>query len=152
MVSMGYVRRTECQEFALKSDRFTVLAIDDSKLIRENVRKLLLDIGVPNVMEAENGAEAVELLSRIGVDLIISDWAMPEMTGQELLEWVRSNPKTMTLPFVMLTAEGDQERVLAAMKAGVNNYIVKPFSPGILYRKIRQFLPPDIQYNDKFDN
>ncbi len=130
----------------MSSRDFTVLTVDDSKLIRQNVRKILLDIHIPDILEAEDGQEATEIISRRRVDLIISDWTMPRMNGQELLEWVRSNPGTLTTPFIMLTAEGDQQRVLAALKGGVNNYIVKPFKPDILYRKIRQFLPPENQH------
>lgn len=125
----------------MKHNTFTVLTVDDARLIRRNVANLLGELDVSRVLEAGNGREAIAILRQHRVDLIISDWTMPEMNGQELLEWVRANEDTQKTPFIMLTAEGDQERVIAALKAGVTNYIIKPFTSETLYKKIRQFLP-----------
>ena len=129
------------------ADQFSVLAVDDSKMIRYHIRNMLNDIKVDNIFEASDGREALNMLEIINVDLIISDWNMPGLTGQELLEQVRLNEKTKKTPFIMLTAEGEQEKVLHAIQAGVTNYIVKPFTAQILYKKIRPFLPPKILAN-----
>ncbi|MFH1139931.1 MAG: response regulator [Pseudomonadota bacterium] len=124
---------------------YTVLTVDDSRLIRRNVRSMLTEIKVKNILEAANGEEAITVLKANKVDLIISDWNMPNMNGQELLEFVRKNPATTSVPFIMLTAEGDKEKVLAALQAGVTNYIVKPFTAETLYKKLRKYLPRDLQ-------
>ena len=129
---------------------FTVLTVDDSRLIRHNVRSMLSEIKVPRILEASNGQEALKVLKANTVDLIISDWNMPSMNGQEFLEFVRKNPATQKIPFIMLTAEGDKEKVLAALQAGVTNYIVKPFTAQTLYKKLKKYLPSHLRSNASF--
>jgi two-component system chemotaxis response regulator CheY len=120
---------------------FTVLTADDAKVIRQMVKNVLKSCGITNILEAINGEEALRLVQSHKVDLIISDWNMPKVTGQEFLEAVRADEKTKHIPFVMLTAEADKTKVVTAISAGVSNYVVKPFTVDNLHKKIRQFLP-----------
>lgn len=131
-------------------DQFTVLTVDDSRLIRTNVRRMLDSLGVRNILEAADGLEALALLDRERIDLIISDWNMPEMTGHQLLKAVRANQVTKHLPFIMLTAEGEKDKVVAALQAGVTNYIVKPFTQETLFSKIKKHLPEALRKQGQF--
>ena len=124
---------------------FTVLTVDDSKLIRTNVRQMLDRLGIPHILEASDGRQALALLDRERIDLIISDWNMPEMTGHELLKAVRANQVIKHIPFIMLTAEGEKDKVVAALKSGVTNYIVKPFTQDTLFGKIKKHLPAHLR-------
>ncbi|MBX2811636.1 MAG: response regulator [Myxococcales bacterium] len=114
-----------------------ILSVDDFSTMRRIVKNLLKQIGYHNVEEAENGEVALELIKENRYDLIISDWNMPVKTGIELLRDVRSNPALKDIPFLMVTAEAEKENVLEAMEAGVNNYILKPFTAKILEDKMR---------------
>jgi two-component system, chemotaxis family, chemotaxis protein CheY len=118
----------------------TVLVVDDFATIRRITRSILKDLGFGNIVDAEDGTVAVSILSFQKVDLIISDWNMPNMTGLDLLKWVRSNSETQNIPFLMVTAENQRENVIAALKAKVSQYIVKPFTAAILAEKLKQIL------------
>ncbi|MBB3809448.1 two-component system chemotaxis response regulator CheY [Pseudochelatococcus contaminans] len=100
------------------------------------IRNLLKQLGFQDVDDAADGSEALTKLAQRKYGLIISDWNMEPMTGYELLKQVRGNPEMETLPFIMVTAEAKSENVVAAKKAGVNNYIVKPFNAQTLKDKI----------------
>ncbi|MBW7950854.1 MAG: response regulator, partial [Pseudorhodoplanes sp.] len=100
------------------------------------IRNLLRQLGFENVDEASDGSSALERLREKKYGLIISDWNMEPMTGYDLLKEVRSDPELKTTPFIMVTAESKTENVIAAKKAGVNNYIVKPFNAQTLKTKI----------------
>lgn len=113
-----------------------VLVVDDFNTMRKIVRNGLKQIGFTNVTEAEDGAKALEKLSAGEFKLIISDWNMPNMMGIDLLKAVRADEKLKELPFLMITAEGKKENVLEAAKAGVSNYIVKPFTAEALQEKL----------------
>ncbi len=120
----------------------TVLVVDDFSTMRRIVRNILRDLDFRNILEAENGAAAVDILKAQKVDLIVSDWNMPKMNGLELLKHVRANESTKDLPFLMVTAESQKENVVEAVKAKVSNYIVKPFTAATLSEKLAKILPP----------
>jgi two-component system chemotaxis response regulator CheY len=115
-----------------------VLVVDDFATMRKIVRNVLKQIGFDNILEAEDGQLALQVLKNEDIGLVVTDWNMPNMTGLELLEKIRGNPKTAKLPVLMVTAEGLKENVVAAAKAGVNNYVVKPFTADILQEKLEQ--------------
>ncbi|MDQ0506703.1 response regulator [Xanthobacter agilis] len=113
-----------------------VLVVDDYKTMVRIIRNLLKQIGFEDVDEASDGAEALTRLKERNYGLVISDWNMEPMTGYELLKQVRSDDALSSIPFIMITAEAKSENVIAAKKAGVNNYIVKPFNAQTLKGKI----------------
>jgi two-component system, chemotaxis family, chemotaxis protein CheY len=113
-----------------------VLVVDDYKTMIRIIRNLLKQIGFEDVDEAEDGSEALGKMREKRYGLVISDWNMEPMTGYELLKEVRSDEKLARTPFIMVTAESKTENVIAAKKAGVNNYIVKPFNAQTLKSKI----------------
>jgi two-component system, chemotaxis family, chemotaxis protein CheY len=113
-----------------------ILVVDDHSLTRTMVRAILKGIGFEQVNQAEGGSTAVEHILNEEVDLVICDWNMPEGNGLELLQSVRSREQYKTLPFIMLTAEAYRENVAAAMKAGVTDYIIKPFTADTLTEKL----------------
>jgi two-component system, chemotaxis family, chemotaxis protein CheY len=115
-----------------------VLVVDDFATMRKIVRNVLKQIGFDNIVEAEDGQMALQILKTENIGLVVTDWNMPNMTGLELLEKIRGNPQTAKLPVLMVTAEGLKENVVAAVKAGVNNYVVKPFTADILQEKLQQ--------------
>jgi len=106
-----------------------VLIVDDFATMRKIVRNVLRQINIENVIEAENGKHALGMLDKEAFDLIISDWIMPEMTGIDFLKACKEDEEKKRIPFIMVTAEAQKESVLEAIKAGVDNYIVKPFTP-----------------------
>ncbi len=120
----------------------TVLVIDDFSTMRRIVRNILRDLDFRNILEAENGIAAMDVLKSQKVDLIVSDWNMPKMNGLELLKFVRSEESLKDLPFLMVTAESQKENVVEAVKARVSNYIVKPFTAATLGEKLAKILPP----------
>jgi two-component system chemotaxis response regulator CheY len=106
-----------------------VLVVDDFATMRKIVKNVLKQINIENVVEAENGKHALNVLKSEEVDLIISDWMMPEMTGIEFLKVCKDDEEKKKIPFIMVTAEGQKDSVMEAIKSGVDNYIVKPFTP-----------------------
>lgn len=113
-----------------------VLVVDDYKTMVRIIRNLLKQLGFNDVDDAADGAEAYQKMEGRKYGLVISDWNMPEMTGYELLKQVRGTDGMSKTPFIMVTAESKTENVIAAKKAGVNNYIVKPFNAQTLKGKI----------------
>lgn len=114
-----------------------ILVIDDFQTMRRIVINLLRQLGFTNVIEAADGAQGFEKLEEDSeIALVISDWNMPNMSGFELLQKVRSSEKFKTIPFIMVTAEGKRENVIAAVQAGVSNYVVKPFNAATLKEKM----------------
>ncbi|MFK8032536.1 MAG: response regulator [Hyphomicrobiales bacterium] len=113
-----------------------VLVVDDYKTMVRIIRNLLKQLGFDDVDDAADGAEAFAKMEGRKYGLVISDWNMPEMTGYELLKQVRGTEGMSKTPFIMVTAESKTENVIAAKKAGVNNYIVKPFNAQTLKGKI----------------
>ncbi len=117
------------------------MVVDDFSTMRRIVRKILKDLQFQEIIEAENGAEAFELLKTNKVDLIVSDWNMPTMTGLELLKRVRADERFKALPFLLVTAEAQKENIIEAIQAKVSNYVVKPFSPAVLAEKLAKIIP-----------
>ena len=113
-----------------------VLVVDDYKTMIRIIRNLLKQLGFEDVDEAADGTEALGKMKERRYGLVISDWNMEPMTGYELLKQVRSDSSLSKTPFIMVTAESKTENVIAAKKAGVNNYIVKPFNAQTLKGKI----------------
>ena len=117
-----------------------ILVVDDFATMRKVVRNLLKQIGYENIVEAEDGVSALKILKSQKIDFIVSDWNMPNMTGLELLKAVRADSELTTTPFLMVTAEALQDNVVAAVRAGVSNYIVKPFTAETLNGKIQKIM------------
>ena len=117
-----------------------VLVVDDQNSVRQMTRLTLEQLGIRTIHEAENGKQAMDTASLQPIDLIISDFNMPEMDGLGLLRAVRGNPVTRKVPFILLTGRGDRELVVKAAQAGVNNYLVKPFTADTLRSKIEQVM------------
>lgn len=117
-----------------------VLIVDDYKTMLRIIRNLLKQLGFNNVDEAADGAEALGLMRGKQFGLVISDWNMEPMTGYELLKEVRADAHLKDTPFIMVTAESKTDNVIAAKKAGVNNYIVKPFNAATLKTKMSAVL------------
>ncbi len=115
-----------------------VLVVDDFATMRRIVKGVLKQLGFSDIIEAENGSSALDELKKEKVGLIVSDWNMPKMTGLDLLKAVREDEKLKSIPFIMVTAEGQKENVLEAVKAGVSNYIVKPFTPETFNEKLQK--------------
>ena len=123
------------------SNDMAILVVDDYNTMVRIIKKLLKTIGYENVDEASNGEEALGKIKQKQYGLIISDWNMEPMTGFDLLKEVRGDPNLAMTPFIMVTAESKTENVIAAKKAGVNNYIVKPFNAATLKSKIEAVFP-----------
>lgn len=117
-----------------------ILVVDDYNTMVRIIRNLLKQLGFENVDEASDGQAALGKLRVKPYGLVISDWNMEPMTGYELLQQVRADDKLKTTPFIMITAESKTENVIAAKKAGVNNYIVKPFNAQTLKQKMASVL------------
>lgn len=115
-----------------------ILIVDDFSTMRRIVRDILKQIGFSNMVEADDGTTAWELLNKERVDFVICDWNMPKMTGIELLRKVRQSETYQDLPFLMVTAEAEQECIIEAVQAKVSNYVLKPFTAETLGQKIEK--------------
>lgn len=118
-----------------------ILVVDDSSTMRRIINNTLQRLGYVDILEAEHGLEAWDILdqnSDIGV--LITDWNMPEMNGLELVKKTRADSRFADIPIIMITTEGGKAEVITAIKAGVNNYIVKPFTPQVLKEKLEVVL------------
>ena len=113
-----------------------ILVVDDFSTMRRIIKNILRQLGFTNIVEADDGSTAWETLNKDKIDFIISDWNMPKMPGIELLRKVRSSEEFGALPFLMVTAEAQQENIIEAVQAKVSNYIVKPFTAETLGQKI----------------
>ena len=116
------------------------LVVDDFAPMREIIRKVLQEMGYEHIQEANDGAAAFPLLLAQQFDLLITDWNMPKLPGIELLRAVRAEPKLAALPVLMVTAEVKREQIIAATQAGVNGYIIKPFTAQALAAKVQKIL------------
>jgi two-component system, chemotaxis family, chemotaxis protein CheY len=116
------------------------LVVDDFSTMRRIVKNLLSDLGYQNVVEADDGNTALPILQQGDIDCLITDWNMPGMHGLELLKAVRSDAKLAKLPVLMLTAEAKREQIVEAAQAGVNGYVIKPFTAEILKEKLDKIL------------
>ncbi len=116
--------------------RMRVLVVDDFATMHKIVRNILKQIGFEDIVEAEDGNAAIHMIKNDKIGMVVTDWNMPNMTGLDLLREIRNNPQTANLPVLMVTAEGLKENVMEAVKAGVSNYVVKPFTAEVLQEKI----------------
>jgi two-component system chemotaxis response regulator CheY len=115
-----------------------ILVVDDFSTMRRIVKNLLRDLGFTNTVEADDGQTALPILEAGGIDFLVTDWNMPGMTGIDLLKAVRANPKLVDMPVLMVTAEAKKEQIIMAAQAGVNGYVIKPFTAGTLKEKIEK--------------
>jgi two-component system chemotaxis response regulator CheY len=116
------------------------LVVDDFSTMRRIVRNFLGDLGYSNVTEADDGTTALPILKAGGIDFLVTDWNMPGMPGLDLLKAVRADPALASLPVLLVTAEAKREQIVEAAQAGVNGYVVKPFTALILKEKIAKIL------------
>ena len=114
------------------------LVADDSAVMRRILMGTLVRLGITDVDEAENGEDAVEAFGNAKYGLVLLDWNMPKMNGFDALKAIRS--KTAHVPIIMVTAEAEKDRVIEALKAGANNYVIKPFKPDVIAKKIEETL------------
>ena len=105
-----------------------ILIVDDYLLIRTHVRQVLAELGFLNVFQADNGKTAQDVMRKQQIDIVVGDWGMPVMSGIDLLKWMRSDHRYAHTPFMMLTAEANPASVRTALQAGVNAYMIKPFT------------------------
>ena len=118
-----------------------LLVVDDSSTMRRIIKNTLERLGHTDVVEAEHGVEAWEKLSvDESIKVVITDWNMPEMNGLDSVKKIRAEKKYDDMPIIMVTTEGGKAEVITALKAGVNNYIVKPFTPQVLKEKLEDVL------------
>lgn len=115
-----------------------VLVVDDFESMRRIVKQVLNDIGFKDVSLADDGATALPMLKNGNFGLLITDWNMPQMEGIDLVKAVRADPRLKGMPILMVTAEAKREQIIQAAQAGVNDYIVKPFTPDTLKAKIEK--------------
>ena len=116
-----------------------VIVVDDSSTMRRIITNTLTRIGLSEIVEAEHGLDALSKLD--GIDLILTDWNMPEMDGLTFVKSVRASESYKHIPIIMITTEAGKEDIVEAIKSGVNNYVVKPFTPEILKTKISAVVP-----------
>ncbi len=116
------------------------LVVDDFSTMRRIIKNLLHDLGYANVTEADDGQTALPLLQAGGFDFLITDWNMPGMPGLDLLKAVRADARLKQMPVLMLTAESKREQIVEAAQAGVNGYVIKPFTAVTLKEKIDKIL------------
>lgn len=113
-----------------------VLVVDDFSTMRRIVKNLLRDLGFTNIQEADDGSTALPMLQSGDFDFVVTDWNMPGMQGIDLLKAIRADDKLSHIPVLMVTAEAKKEQIVMAAQAGVNGYIVKPFTAATLKTKL----------------
>lgn len=128
-----------------KERHLKVLVVDDVSFIRKVVRKSLSELGITEVIECSDAAEAVKKLRRHSFDLIISDWNLPTMTGYDLLEFVRNHERMKGTPFLMITAHTDKVQLAAQVTSTISDFLAKPFSAQDLEQKIARLIPDSSQ-------
>jgi two-component system chemotaxis response regulator CheY len=117
-----------------------ILIVDDFATMRRILKNILKQLGFKNLVEADDGTTALNILESQKIDLIISDWNMPKMTGIELLKKLRASTEYKKTPFLMVTAEAQKQNVIEAVQAGVSNYVVKPFTAEAISDKLKKIL------------
>lgn len=132
-------------QFNAKERNLKVLVIDDTAFVRKIVTKSLSELGVGNVVEVADAADAVRRLRIEHFDLIVSDWNLPTMSGFELLSYIRNNERIKDTPFLMLTANTDRTSVMTAFQSGVSDYLIKPFSAEDLEKKLVRLMPKEVK-------
>jgi len=127
-----------CKLEAVLDKNMKILIVDDFSTMRRIIKNLLRDLGFTNTAEADDGTSAMPMLENGQFDFVITDWNMPGMTGIELLKAIRANDRLKSLPILMVTAEAKRDQIIAAAQAGVNGYVVKPFTAAALQEKIEK--------------
>lgn len=115
-----------------------ILVVDDFATMRRIIKNILTQLGFKNIIEADDGTTALDVLKSEKIGLIVSDWNMPKMTGLDLLKAVRADASLANTPFIMVTAEAQQDNIILAVKAKVSQYIVKPFTAETLSEKLNK--------------
>ena len=115
-----------------------ILVVDDFSTMRRIIKNLLKDLGFTNIQEADDGNTALPMLNQGDFDFVVTDWNMPGMQGIDLLRAIRADEKLKPLPVLMVTAEAKKEQIVAAAQAGVNGYVVKPFTAATLKAKLEK--------------
>lgn len=115
-----------------------ILIVDDFSTMRRIIKNLLRDLGFNNTFEADDGSTALPMLKGGDFDFVVTDWNMPQMQGIDLLKAIRADDSLKHLPVLMVTAEAKREQIIAAAQAGVNGYVVKPFTAGTLKEKLEK--------------
>jgi two-component system, chemotaxis family, chemotaxis protein CheY len=136
LLASGESVETCQEERAMPDQNMTILTVDDFSTMRRIIRNILRQLGYNNIVEADDGLAAMKVLESQDVDFVISDWNMPNMSGLELLKAIRATDKLQKIPVLLVTAEALKDNVVEAVKAGVNGYIVKPFTAEVLKDKI----------------
>ncbi|MBJ6136612.1 response regulator [Marinobacter litoralis] len=122
------------------------LVVDDASFVRDLIKRTVRQrFPMIEATDAQNGRRAQSLMSRTTFDLVLCDWEMPEMSGLELLQWMRQQPQYEKVPFIMITSRGDKGHVIEAVREGVSEYLGKPFNPEGLSRKILKVMGPRLQ-------
>lgn len=121
---------------AILNKNMKILIVDDFSTMRRIVKNLLRDLGFNNTQEADDGLTALPMLKKGGFDFVVTDWNMPGMQGIDLLKNIRADAELKHLPVLMITAEAKREQIIEAAQAGVNGYIVKPFTAATLKEKL----------------
>lgn len=116
------------------------LVVDDFSTMRRIVRNFLNDLGYQDITEADDGNTALPILKQGNIDFLVTDWNMPGMAGLDLLKAVRADPALAKMPVLLVTAEAKREQIVEAAQAGVNGYVVKPFTAQTLKEKIEKIL------------
>lgn len=113
-----------------------ILVVDDFSTMRRIIKNLLRDLGFTNIVEADDGKTALPILQSGNIEFLVTDWNMPIMTGIDLLKTVRADPNLKHIPVLMVTAEAKRDQIVEAAQAGVNGYVIKPFTAAVLKEKI----------------
>jgi two-component system chemotaxis response regulator CheY len=121
---------------AVLDKNMKILVVDDFSTMRRIIKNLLKDLGFTNVQEADDGSTALPMLQQGDFDFVVTDWNMPGMQGIDLLRAVRADDNLKDIPVLMVTAEAKKEQIVAAAQAGVNGYVVKPFTAATLKEKL----------------
>lgn len=121
--------------------KIRILLCDDASFIRDLIKRTLRKfLPQSEILEASDGKKAQAILNRQAIDLILSDWEMPGLSGEELLQWVRADGRLSTTPFIMITSLGGKENIMKAVESGVSDYLGKPFTPEELMQKVNKAL------------
>jgi two-component system chemotaxis response regulator CheY len=123
---------------AILDKNMKILVVDDFSTMRRIIKNLLKDLGFANIQEADDGNTALPMLQQGGFDFVVTDWNMPGMQGIDLLRAIRADEGLKHLPVLMVTAEAKKEQIIAAAQAGVNGYVVKPFTAATLKEKLEK--------------
>ena len=115
-----------------------VLVVDDFATMRRIVRNILKQLGFTNIVEADDGTTALEIMKTDKVDLVLCDWNMPKVSGLDLLKQMKADSDLKNIPFLMITAEAQKQNIIEAVKTGVSNYIVKPFTADTIAEKLKK--------------